>query len=130
MIVVFDECLTQKHSDVLKLYFDDVEATTTKRRVGAGAKDVPILESFENNVPRPILITADGRITRNKFERQALLRCKCHCVVILPSFTDLSIPDQAWRLLKLWPIIAGYFRDADGPVHLLVDLKKESIGQA
>lgn len=127
MKLLFDENLSPKHATTLSTYFDEVDATPTKRAFGLSAKDPQILEALEAWKPRPTLVTADRKIGKKKLELRRLIKAKCNVIVLAANVHDFKAPDQAWRLLKIWPTISENLAKAASPLHIYVDLRKETV---
>lgn len=68
-----------------------------------GTPDVEWLGGVSTWIPKPIVVGGDGRILRNKVERQALRDADLSFVYLAPGWTNLRWQDMAWKLVRIWP---------------------------
>ena len=50
-----------------------------------------------------LVVTADGRIAKNKAEREAYRRARLKGILLLPQFTKHKVHGQAAKLIWRWP---------------------------
>jgi hypothetical protein len=79
------------------------------------------LRGLGRREPEVVVISADPRITRSPHERAAWLESSL-TIVFLKSFADLSIWDQAAKLVKWWPDIVNNVRQARPGTGFLVSV--------
>lgn len=79
------------------------------------------LRGLGQREPDVIVISADTRITRSPHDRAAWLESGL-TIVFLRSFADLSIWDQAAKLVKWWPDIVNSVRHARPGTGFLVSV--------
>jgi hypothetical protein len=77
------------------------------------------LRGLGQREPDVIVVTADTRISKSPVERAAWLESGL-TIVFLRSFADLSIWDQAAKLVKWWPEIVTNARRAPPGTGLVV----------
>jgi hypothetical protein len=69
-------------------------------------RDVEMLRTLAQDVPRPVLVTADLNILqRYPAERKALVASGLTVVFLRKSFHSLPFHTQAVKLLRIWPEI-------------------------
>jgi len=52
-----------------------------------------------------VVISGDLRITRNKHERAKWLEAEITAFFLSPAWSNLTFWEQAWKLIKQWPLI-------------------------
>ncbi|HOZ49370.1 MAG TPA: hypothetical protein PLO37_21280 [Candidatus Hydrogenedentes bacterium] len=128
MRVVFDENVSPRFADLLQLCFKDLRATHVNQEGLRGKRDVDVLRTLAEYRPLPVLVGADGNITRRGDERKALKDSQVSYVLFESGFFNMQFPEQAWRLVKLWPVIRQRMEDAEPPTRILVNLASGKIG--
>lgn len=72
---------------------------------GRGADDVDWIPQAASLMPKPIIVSGDGRILRNAVERQKLKEGDLTYVHLAPGWTNTPWNDYAWKIVKAWPRI-------------------------
>lgn len=129
MNVFFDNCCSPKLAHTLDGYFrgTDDRAWHIRDCVDAGfsipsnARDEAWIEALAVDPREWVVVTADGRIAKNKAEREAYRRARLKGILLLPQFTKRSVHEQAVKLLWRWPDAVDTL-DRFGPP-LLIGLK-------
>ena len=80
------------------------------------------LRGLGQREPDVIVVTADPRISKSPHERAAWLESGL-TIVFLRSFADLSIWDQAAKLVKWWPDIVSHTQRAQPGTGFLVSVQ-------
>jgi hypothetical protein len=80
------------------------------------------LRGLGQREPNVIVISADPRITRSPHDRTAWLESGL-TIVFLKSFADLSIWEQAAKIVKWWPEIVNNVRHARPGAGFLVSVQ-------
>lgn len=55
----------------------------------------------------PVVVSGDGRILRNPAELQVLRGLPLTFFHFAPGWTNLPWPEQAWKAVKVWPLIVA-----------------------
>jgi len=77
---------------------------------GRGAKDLDWIPKAAALNPRPVIVSNDGRILKNKVERLALKESGLTFVHLAAGWAGLAWPDRVWKLTRAWP---GIVREAE-----------------
>lgn len=92
MVTIFDRDHEIEHHDH---QFDSTTADTIW------------LQEISRREIRPVVVSGDLRILRNRAEAQVLSDADLTFFVLEPGWTKLSWNDQAWKFLKVWPLITA-----------------------
>ena len=128
MRIVFDENLSPRFAEILSLCYKNVDATSVKRMGMTGSKDITLLETLASQRPLPVFVGSDVNITRRGDERKALRESQVNYILFDSNLFDMKFPEQAWRLIKLWPDIIARVNEKDQPTVMLVNLANGRMG--
>ena len=70
-----------------------------------GTPDEEWLVAIASLEPKPIVLSGDGRILRNKAQRKVLRSSGLTFVHLSSGWTNLPWDEMAWKLVKVWPAI-------------------------
>ena len=70
-----------------------------------GIADTEWLRRAAEMSPKPVILSGDGRILRNKVERQCLKDGDFTYVCLAKGWTSTSWSDYAWKIIKAWPAV-------------------------
>lgn len=69
-----------------------------------------------NDNSTTVAVCGDGRILKNKAEKQVLKECNLMFVYLAPGWTNLQWPEFAWKIIKIWPDIVRNVEQANCPM--------------
>jgi hypothetical protein len=78
---------------------------------------MPIVAAWDGN---PVVVSGDGRILRNRAERQVLKECGRMFVYLAAGWTKLRWEDFAWKIVRVWPDVTKSVEEARYPMILEV----------
>lgn len=107
MIFVTDECIMVHAARLLSAFDRENTIERLMDSVPQGTKDIEWLPKLAVRDPKPIVLTGDARILRNKVERAALAEAKLKFVCLSAGWMHLKWEDYAWKIIKAWPEIRG-----------------------
>jgi hypothetical protein len=99
----FDNCLSPKLARAIAI-IADTEIKHLREKFDADTADevwIPALAQEGNW----IVVTADTSITRGRTQRQVWQQSRLIGFYLAGSFPMLDVWEQAWRLVKWWPVI-------------------------
>ncbi len=105
MIFFFDENISPKIATLIGAFDKDHE-TRHGSDFFRGMPDIewiPKVAKWGDSA----IITLDSRILTNKVERQVLRENGVHYIGLNKCWIRMAWPEQAWRIIKLWPSIRG-----------------------
>ncbi len=70
-------------------------------------KDVEWLAELGKDEPKPIVISGDAAILRNKAEKAVLREADLTFFCLERGWTQRPFDEQAWMFLKVWPLIVS-----------------------
>lgn len=105
MIFFTDECFMYKANALLEAFDRENEIRPLLDYFERGTPDVAWIPSVAAWTPKPIIVCGDGRILRNKVERNVLKEAKLTFVCLSSGWTNLSWNVFAWKIVKAWPSI-------------------------
>jgi hypothetical protein len=73
----------------------------------AGTPDTTWIATVAKWNPKPTVECGDGRILRNKVERQVLKEAGLTFVCLASGWTNFEWPVFAWKIIKVWPTIVA-----------------------
>jgi len=76
-----------------------------------------------------VVVSGDTRIPKNPAERQAWLEAQLTTFFLGKGWTNLSLWDQAWKLVQWWPRIIDQARNVQPPAAFLVPVKGSRFEQ-
>jgi hypothetical protein len=80
----------------------EVRAHDDDERFTATTPDVEWLGALAADHPPWVILSADGRILRNRVERQALREANI-TFVSFGRWAHMRFPEYAWKLVRVWP---------------------------
>jgi hypothetical protein len=92
MVDIYDEDHTFRHHD-------------SDSRFHLKTPDIEWLTVLGNDEPAWVVIRGDGRILRNRAERQALREANLTFFCMAKAWTHMSIHEIVWKFLRVWPEI-------------------------
>lgn len=131
MIFFFDECVPEAAARLIGVFDLDHEVRHAVDRFDRGTPDtewMPKVASWDGD---PVAVCADGRILKNKAERQVLKECKLMFVYLAPVWTHTPWHDYAWKLVKVWPQVVQSVEESPYPLILRISGRPniETIGR-
>lgn len=118
----FDESIPPKAASLVEVFDRESLVEAHVDVFVSGTPDVDWLRELGERNPKPVVVTFDSRILRNKVERQALRDADLSFVAFAGGWAALSWEDQAWKLLKAWPLIRSALKATRQPVILEVSV--------
>lgn len=100
-----DECFMYKANALLEAFDRENQMIPLLDVFPPGTKDVVWIPQVAAWAEKPIVICGDGRILRNKVERETLRGAGLKFVCLASGWTNLDWPTFAWKLIKVWPAI-------------------------
>jgi len=63
-----------------------------------------------------VIVCGDGRILKNRVEKQVLKECGLMFVLLASGWTNLEWRDFAWKIVKVWPDVIKNVEQARYPM--------------
>jgi hypothetical protein len=131
VIFLFDENIIEHVTRMLAAFDRENEMRHAVDHFDRGTADtdwIPVVASWKG---RPVAVCADGRILRNKVERQTLKEAGLMFVYMASGWTNTPWEDYAWKIIKVWPHIVRNVSQARFPMvfEVSVGLKVQQIGR-
>ena len=98
-----DENFSSKAARMLRIFDPDVDLRIHAENFEQGTPDTEWMSVVASWVPKPALLSGDGRILRNKRERATLKSCDLTFVHLSPGWTKIAWTEFAWKIIKAWP---------------------------
>jgi len=104
-----DNCLSPTLALVLRQLEEATDRHTVMHLRDTFAQDAPDVVWIERLAAERdrIVISGDPRITKNKAEKAAWREAGLTGFFLKEGWTALTLMDQAWRLVKIWPKIVA-----------------------
>jgi hypothetical protein len=96
-----------------------------------GVPDTQWMSTIAKWNEKIVAICADGRILKNKVEKQVLKECGFTFVYLASGWTNIKWFDYGWKIIKVWPDIVKNAEEANYPMVFEVkvsSLKIQSYG--
>lgn len=116
MIFFTDENISFRAAYMLDQFYDEHAVWAFLDHFKAGTPDPEWLAKVASWEEVPVVIAGDGRILKNKVERQVLKGSGLRFVYLAPGWTNLVWPAFAWRIVKVWPDIVRKVEQARYPM--------------
>jgi hypothetical protein len=101
----FDRCMSPRLAKMI----DELEDIHTVRhhdtRFKTDTPDIVWLANLAADESPSVVISGDGRILRNKVERQALREARLTFFCMSRTWGHMKIAEYAWKFVKVWPEI-------------------------
>ena len=81
-----------------------------------GTPDIGWMKEIASWDDVTVAVCGDGRILRNKVEKQVLRECGLMFVYLGSGWTNLPWPTFAWKIVKAWPDIKKNVEQARYPM--------------
>jgi len=115
MIFLIDENISWRLARMLDQFDQEHEVRALRDYFEAGTPDIEWMKVFASRKGDPVAVAGDGRILKNKVERQALKECALMFVCLAPGWMKLPWEVFAWKMVKAWPDIVRNANDARQP---------------
>ena len=131
MIFFFDANISQYAAHMLG-HFDrknEMRASIDYFKEGtADTEWIPVVASWSNN---PVAVCGDGRILRNRVQKQLLKDHELRFVFLASGWTKQTWEVIAWKIVKVWPNIVRSIKQARHPMvwEVTINLKIQPIGR-
>jgi hypothetical protein len=90
-----------------------------------GVQDTDWLQRAGAMNPKPVILSADHRILRNKVEKDVLKEAGLTFLLLACGWSDSSWPDQAWKIIKAWPKVLKTLAIVTKPAVYEITLKSK-----
>lgn len=130
MRIIFDENLGARLPKMIELCYKEVDVSTVSTLGFRGKADVELFQEFASHRPVPVFVTKDMNITKRGDERTALKESGIHFVLLRWENSGMNLPEQAWRLLRVWPSIVDRVGRMSTPMQIMVNLNTFRISPA
>ena len=104
------------------------EVVHLRSKFSAAAEDVDWIRSLASE-GNWVIISGDLRISQNEFERKAWRDSGLTAFFFAKGWMNVKFWDQAWRLIKWWPIIVEEARKIRPGAGFVVPLKSARLEQ-
>lgn len=105
MRFVLDENMPRQAARMLDAFDRENTVQSVIDEVGSGLPDEEWIRLLAETSPRPVLVSGDARILRNKSERRVLKECGMTFVALTRGWMNLPWEETAWKLVRAWPPI-------------------------
>ncbi len=117
MIFLFDENISPRAAHMLTCFDEKHELRAFEDYFMRGTRDVEWLRvAGEWDEASVAVVAGDGRILRNKVERQALKECRLTFVYLAPAWMHLCWHEFAWKIVRVWPDVVRNVEQAPHPL--------------
>ncbi len=116
MIFLADENFPRRAAYMLDQFDSKHEVRAFLDYFEKGTRDtdwMPVVASWNGD---PVTIGGDGRILRNKVEKQMLKDCGLMFVLLAPRWTHLKWEEFAYKIVQTWPKIIRNVEQARYPM--------------
>ena len=104
----FDRNMSRRIVDMVKIFEGPRHIVEHHdERFQPSTKDVEWLAKLGKDDPKPIVISGDEAILRNKEEKAVLREADLTFFCLERGWTQRPFEEQAWMFLKVWPIIVS-----------------------
>lgn len=117
MTFFFDRCVPVVLAKMIAAYeADSHEVVYLDDEFKINTPDVEWMGELDGRNPRPVVITGDVGILRNKVERQVLdgLSLKFFC--LMKQWNKMGFHERGWKFFKVWPLIVDKARSEKGRI--------------
>jgi hypothetical protein len=105
MIFFTDECFMYKANRLVEAFDRENEIRPLLDHFDRGTPDVKWIPAIAAWNPKPVVVCGDGRILKNRVERQVLKEAGLTFICLASGWTNLPWPTFAWKIIKVWPAI-------------------------
>lgn len=132
MIFFTDECISKNAAYMLNHFELKYEVRAYSDYFTQGTPDSEWMQKVASWDDVTVAICGDGRILKNKVERQVLKECDLMFVLLASGWTTLQWTVFGWKIVKAWPDIVRNVEQARYPTVFEVtvgNLKVRSRGR-
>lgn len=125
-----DENVNPRMAALLEAFDPDCRVRHLTHQFERGTPDLVWIPDLAERDESWAVLAGDGRILRNKVERSALKQANLTFVHLAPGWTNLKWEEQAWKMIRVWPVIREEVERVSRPTvfQVKVQLKVERIG--
>lgn len=102
-----DECFIYKANALLEAFDRTHEIRALVDHFPRSTPDVDWIAAVSKWETKPVVVSGDGRILRNKVERAVLKEAQLTWFCLASGWTNLDWSTYAWKLIKVWPAVVG-----------------------
>ena len=126
MHILLDENISYKIASILEIIYEGVHTASTMDAFGlCGFADTDWVAAVAKMDSPPIVFTYDLAMRKNQNEVKSL-RDSGLTVFMFKGCGHISLPEQAWRIIRIMPLLEQNL--AEHPGHIMdVDSDKEKI---
>lgn len=124
MIFFADENIPIDAVRILSIFERKHEVRALEDYFEKGTKDIEWMRGIAA-WDSPVVLCGDGRIIRNKVERQVLKECNLMFVHLSSGWPNLDWPIYCWKIIKVWPEIVTNVEQASKP--MIFEVKPASL---
>jgi len=106
MKFILDENISPNLAKMLDAFDPVNEVVHILEYLAPGTADVDLIGELSTWDPKPVLISGDGRILKNKVELSALKSADLTFFVLAKGWNNLSWEDWGWKSVRAWPKLA------------------------
>ncbi len=130
MRFAFDENMNYQIIPLLHMSEPDHQFETISDRFGKGAPDEEWINQYSQDSEKPVIVSGDGRILRDRAQRQVLKESSRHFVYLAHAWRNQSWEDLKWKYVKVWPELVRLVGRQKQPTlfELMVNPKAKVVG--
>ena len=98
-----DECFIHKANALLEAFDRHNQIRAFLDCFNAGTPDEEWIPAVSRWEPKPVVISGDFRILKNKVQRQVLSDAGLTFVCLTDGWLNMRWNEYAWKLIKAWP---------------------------
>lgn len=106
MIFFTDECFMYHANALVEAFDRKNEIRPLQDHFPRGTPDIEWISTVSQWTPKPAVVCGDGRILKNKVERQVLKEAGLTFICLQSGWTNMPWPEFAWKIIFAWPAIA------------------------
>jgi hypothetical protein len=105
VIYLADENFQRQAVQLLKAFDQKITIRYLTDEFGRGVKDIDWLASAGRMEPKPVILSGDGQILKNRVEKSTFRQAELIYVLLAPGWIHLEWREFAWKIVKAWPDI-------------------------
>lgn len=115
LVFYTDENLSHRVAGILKLFDPESNFRLHRDEFEQGAEDSYWISEVARWNPKPIVLAGDGRILKNRVEKQALKHASLTYVYLSSGWMNIGRDEFVIKILRAWPGIKAKVAKVNSP---------------